>query len=87
MTNIKSFINFKLIGEYKYDQQQKYSVFEGLQNGGKKKSVDFIVYHLEIWWCHNFKTSRVIKKRNLYLFTETIAVRHPQDFIEKYFQH
>ena len=43
---IESTINSKLIEESQNDQYKKYSVFDDLQYGSKRKSVAFMVYDL-----------------------------------------
>ena len=48
LTNSKISIKSKLIEEGQNDQCKKYSVFEDMQNGSRKKSVTLMVYDLAI---------------------------------------
>ena len=48
LTKSKSSIKSKLIEESQNDQYKKCSVFKGLQNDSKQKSVAFMVYDLAI---------------------------------------
>ena len=43
-----SSINYEWIENCRNDQYKKFSVFEGLQEGSKQKSVAFMVYDLAI---------------------------------------
>ena len=44
LKKIKSNTNSKLVEESQNDQYKKYSVFDDLQDGGKQKSIAFMVH-------------------------------------------
>ena len=48
LTHIRISMNSELIGEDRYSQQQKYSVFEDLRDGSKQKLVPSMVNDLAI---------------------------------------
>ena len=65
---------------------QKTIVYEGLQYGGKQKSVAILEVDLEIWWCHSlkinkcrhFETNQNIRKLPRQIYIQLLKVSFKQ---------